>query len=168
MVTMDRAPDVILNELIAVQNDRVQAFELAARETSDTDLRTLFDELASRSHRYCNELSDEVLFLGGMPTTASTSEGRALRTRMELAAALAERDRRAILSSCATGEYAALRTYQEALDSEAAFPVRELVEKQLASLRQDHERIRKLRESTMSSTAAEKPDVGSHSFKLTM
>ena len=168
MTTIDAALTGVLNELLAVQHDRMEAYVLAGRETTDTELRTLFDELAARSHRFSNELSDEVLHLGGIPTTASTTEGRALRTRMDLSAATSLNDRRAILSACAAGESAALRVYREALDSDTELPVREMIEAQFISLRHDHERIRKLRETTPAAKAVVEPSRQRQPFKLTL
>jgi uncharacterized protein (TIGR02284 family) len=147
MISTDTAIVQVLNDLISVLNDRVEGYEQAAGETADADLKSLFTEMAARSHRFKRELASEVLHMDEEPTEIATMSGRALRTRMDLKAALIEKNRRAILSSCATGEFAALRTYREALESDAQLPVREMIEKQFIMLRHDHDRIRSLRDS---------------------
>lgn len=150
MMTKDNPIVGLLNDLIAVHNDRLAGYEQAAREVDDPDLRSLFREMTSRSHRFKSELSDEVMSMDEEPTEGATTSGRALRTRMDLQEALTIKDRKAILNSCAIGEYAALRTYREALDSDAQLPLRELIEKQFITLRQDHDRLRRLRDSSES------------------
>jgi uncharacterized protein (TIGR02284 family) len=168
MTTADATLIGVLNELLAVGHDRVEAYELARRESLDSELRSLFEELASRSRRFTNELTDEILYLGGVPTSVPIMEDRSLRTRMDLAAALSQHDRRAILSACAAGESAALRSYRQALDSDADLMVRELIEAQFIYVRRDHERIRKLRETTSTALVVAEPARRLNFFRLTL
>lgn len=57
----------MLNTLIEINNDRIEGYETASKETDETDLKTLFAQLAQTSHECKDELVDEVEALGGTP-----------------------------------------------------------------------------------------------------
>ena len=39
-----------LNELIQINNDRIEGYERASKETNETDLKLLFERFASKSN----------------------------------------------------------------------------------------------------------------------
>ncbi len=65
----------VLNELIVINNDRVDGYNTAAKETQEADLKTLFTTLAGQSSTYRSELSKKVLELGGQPADGTTNSG---------------------------------------------------------------------------------------------
>lgn len=137
-----------LNDLIRISNDRIAGYEKAEKETNDPELRPLFRELGAHSLAHRNELANEVRALGGTPAEGTTASGKVFRAWMDIKAALAGKDRKAIISSCETGEDAALETYTEALESGTPLPekVRAMVLKQKQDIQRDHDRIRSMRE----------------------
>ena len=54
-----------LNELIEINNDRVEGYETAASETNDADLKVLFANLKATSFANLVDLRAEVIRLGG-------------------------------------------------------------------------------------------------------
>jgi len=138
----------LLNDLIKINNDRIEGYEKAAKETTETELKALFNDMAQESHKNKNELIAEVTGLGGSPAEGTTASGKVYRAWMDIKAALAGRDRKAILASCEFGEDAALETYRDVLKSEEfAKKSREIVILQQNKLQQSHDKIKLLRDT---------------------
>jgi len=141
----------VLNDLIRINHDRVEGYERAAKETraEDTDLRTLFTEMANESRNYASELSRCVISHGENPAEGATAPGKIYRAWMDVKAAFTGKDRKAILSSCEFGEDAAQRAYDAALASEAEMPtdIRQMIVDEKNKLRQSHDKIKSMRDS---------------------
>jgi uncharacterized protein (TIGR02284 family) len=136
-----------LNNLIEINNDRIQGYEKAAKETKDNDLKSLFTDFALHSSANKSELSVFVLSNGGEPTEATKTTGKIFRAWMDVKAALSGNDRKTILASCITGEDAALETYDEVSKSDAPFSdnIRAVISRQRAGLQKDYDQIKTLR-----------------------
>jgi uncharacterized protein (TIGR02284 family) len=139
-----------LNNLVQINNDRIDGYEKAAKETEDKDLKDLFSQMASKSHMMKSQLSSEVIKRSGKPTESTTSSGKAFRVWMDFKAALTGKNRKAILSSCEFGEDAAQGTYEDVLKDGAELPgeIVDLISNQKSQLRADHDRVKKLRDSS--------------------
>ena len=141
----------VLNDLILINNDRIEGYEKAAAETSeeDADLRTMFNNMADESRKYVAELTKEVTTLGETPAEGTTNSGKLYRVWMGLKNSFSD-DRHSILASCEFGEDAAQKTYQQALeddDIETSSSYRELISRQKASLKQSHDLIKQYRDA---------------------
>src|SRR5690606_24463615 len=90
----------VLNTLIIINNDRIEGYETAIKETNDIDLKTLFAQFISISQKCKNELTKEVNILGGNVAHGTTTSGKFFRVWMDVKAALSGKDRKAIISSC--------------------------------------------------------------------
>ena len=138
----------LLNDLIQINNDRIEGYEKAAKETTEPELKSLFNHMAQESQKNKNELIAEVTGLGGVPAEGTTASGKVYRAWMDIKAALAGRDRKAILASCEFGEDAALEAYRDVLKSEQfANKSREIVILQQNHLQQSHDKIKLLRDT---------------------
>lgn len=150
-MTLNEKTAEILNDLIEINNDRVRGYEKASKETNtkDADLRSLFDDMATDSRRYANELSRFVRERGETPSDGTTLRGKLYRAWMDVKATFSGSDRKAILASCEFGEDAAQKAYKEALASDAELPaeVRQVIVDQQSSLKQSHDRIKKMRDA---------------------
>jgi uncharacterized protein (TIGR02284 family) len=93
-----------LNNLIQINNDRIQGYITAAKETEESDLKSLFSEMLNTSQECRRELTDAVVKLGGTPVEGTTTSGKLYRVWMDVKAALTSKDRTAILNSCEFGE----------------------------------------------------------------
>src|SRR3954471_20332376 len=87
-----------LNKLVEINNDRVQGYKTALKETEDSDLKDLFKGLVDHSFKFKNELSDLIMQAGGEPTQGTRTSGKLYRAWMDVRAALTKRDREAIVS----------------------------------------------------------------------
>jgi len=148
---MDKEKTIsIVNDLIRINNDRVEGYEKAIDELKDedADLKTLFKRYVSESRQYAGELTEEVQRLGGDPADGTTNSGKIYRVWMDLKAAITGKDRQAILNNCEYGEDAAQKAYDTALNSDVTFEttLRELIVKQKASLKSGHDEVKRLRD----------------------
>ena len=108
----------VLNSLIVINNDRIEGYEPASKETEEFDLKALFSQFISTSQQCQQELVGEVTKLGGEIAEGTTVSGKFFRVWMDVKAALTGKDRKAILNSCEFGEEAATDTYDDVLEDE--------------------------------------------------
>jgi uncharacterized protein (TIGR02284 family) len=140
----------VLNDLIRINNDRVDGYEKAISETkdSDTDLKKIFNRMAEESRSYRNELTEQVRSLGGDPASDTTASGKIYRVWMDMKASFTAHGRYSILEACEYGEDAAQKAYEKALDAENDLlpEIRTLVQNERSSLRSSHDTIKNYRD----------------------
>lgn len=150
MKTSEKTSEV-LNELIQINNDRVEGYEKAAREAGNgnQDLKSIFTDMAAESREYRSELGKYVSMYGEQPADSTTTKGKIYRAWMDIKTGFSSNDRKSILSACEYGEDAAQKAYDEALSTNAELPtdVRQLIADQKSSLKKSHDKIKKLRDS---------------------
>lgn len=138
----------VLNDLIEINNDRIEGYEKAAKQTDETDLKALFTEMAGQSRKLVSDLKAKVAAAGEEPAEGTTVRGKVYRTWMDLKAVFGGDDRKGILSSCEYGEDAAQKAYKEALsDDDLPADIRSIVAEQKSALRQSHDKIKALRDA---------------------
>lgn len=140
----------VLNTLITINNDRIEGYETAAKETDEYDLKNLFSQFASNSQRFRQELSSEVTQLGGQPAEGTKTTGKFFRVWMDVKSALTGKDRKAILSSCEFGEDNAVNTYKDILRnniSDITAAQQTLINAQYAIIKADHDKVKNMRDS---------------------
>lgn len=147
MATYEKATEV-LNDLVKINNDRVEGYEKAIVQTNEADLKALFTQMADESRKYVMELNQQLGNWGKEVQTETTASGKIYRTWMDVKRTFTGNDRHAILSSCEYGEDAAQRAYAEALGTEEPLPneLRELITRQKASLKRSHDIIKQQRD----------------------
>lgn len=141
---MDRDQSIdVLNELIEINNDRIEGYETASKETDESELKTLFSGFIATSEKCKQELVQKVISLGGTPEEGTKISGKFFRAWMDVKAALTNKDRRAILNSCEYGEDVAVDTYEKALSDsgDVSSDTYELIESQHILIKADHNRI---------------------------
>lgn len=142
----------VLNTLIEINNDRIEGYETASKETEEQDLKIFFSQLSKTSKKCNHELAIEVNKLGGTPTEETKITGKFFRVWMDVKAALTNKDRKAILSSCEYGEDVAVKTYEKALKNEGENLTTEqqsLISGQHAWIKADHEKVKVMRDAIM-------------------
>lgn len=140
----------ILNDLIQINNDRVEGYQKAIEElhVEDADLKALFVEMVRQSHRHKAALVQEVQVLGTEPESGTTTSGKIYRAWMDVKAIFTGHDRETVLNNCEFGEDAAQKAYKMALDEERlSSNLRALVTEQKADLRTSHDQIKLLRDA---------------------
>lgn len=143
-----------LNTLVEINNDRIEGYETATKETNEPDLKVLFTKLADTSRDCRIELEREVEQLGGTPAQGTKVSGKFFRAWMDVKAAITGKDRKAILESCEYGEDHALKTYEEVLEDEREHLTSgqiAMIESQYDLLKADHDAVRALRDSLVES-----------------
>lgn len=141
-----------LNSLIEINNDRIEGYEKASKETDEQDLRSLFATFIRTSEKCRTELIDEVVFLGGEPAEGTKLSGKFFRAWMDVKAALTGRDRKTILDSCEYGEDVALNTYDKVINDfgdvslSASSQLKSLLMKQRNLIKADHDQVKSMRD----------------------
>jgi len=149
MKTNNEKVITVLNGLVEINNDRVDGYETAAKETDDVALKSLFGDFASDSRQFQQELTREVLALGGEPEKGTTTSGKFYRAWMDIKAAITAKNRKMIVGSCEFGEDVALETYNAAIKSDADLTPehRRIIEMQREKIQTAHDRIKELRDT---------------------
>jgi uncharacterized protein (TIGR02284 family) len=139
-----------LNYLLRINNDRIEGYVRAAKETddSDVDLQATFHKMADESRKYKRELEEKILSLGEETATDTTVSGKIYRVWMDVKNVFTGSDRESILASCEFGEDAAQKAYNEALETDAEMDAetRQLIMEQKNSLKSSHDIIKKYRD----------------------
>ena len=140
-----------LNDLIQINNDRIEGYEKALKETKaeDADLKALFSSMISESHEIRMALGTEVNSLGGDMDSSTTTSGKLYRAWMDVKAVFTGHDRHTVLANCEAGEDAAQRAYRDALsDEDLPAYLREMVSEQQQTLKRSHDKVKALRDAT--------------------
>jgi uncharacterized protein (TIGR02284 family) len=140
----------ILNDLVAINNDRIEGYERALAETKneDGDLKKLFTSMIDESRKIRLDLASEVQSLGGEYDRGTTASGKLYRAWMDVKAVFTGHDRHTVLANCERGEDAAQRAYKEALE-ENTLPayIRTLFQEQKQTLKASHDKVKALRDA---------------------
>ena len=140
----------VLNELIIINNDRIEGYQTAADETEEQDLKSLFAKFISNSQKCKSELVSEVSRLGGEVAEGTKTSGKFFRVWMDVKAAITGKDRKVILDSCEFGEDVAMKTYEKTLKEDSANLSTEqqsLIRSQHALIKADHDKVKTMRDS---------------------
>lgn len=144
----------VLNDLVQINNDRIEGYEKARVELKDgdADLRSLFLNMIEESQKYKMALATEVAALGVDIETGTTTSGKIYRGWMDVKAIFTGHDRQTVLNNCEFGEDAAQKAYKMALEEEdLPANLRDLISDQKASLRTSHDKVKALRDSNVES-----------------
>jgi uncharacterized protein (TIGR02284 family) len=140
----------VLNDLIRINNDRVEGYQKAISNTGqgDSDLRNLFTRMADESKNYLRELNNQVQRLGGEPAAGTTSSGKVYRVWMDVKSGFSSSERKSVLEECEYGEDAAQKAYDKALepDNDLSPEVRTLIQREKTTLRASHDTIKSYRD----------------------
>ncbi len=149
----------VLNTLIEINNDRIEGYETASKETKETELQTLFYKLGQTSHKNKAELVQEVSKLGGTPVEGTRITGKFFRVWMDVKAALTGNDRKLILDSCEYGENVAIDIYKDQLKNnieEFSALQQIMLQAQLLFLKADHEVVKSMCDAAAVASDAKK------------
>ncbi|MGZ3767101.1 MAG: ferritin-like domain-containing protein [Mucilaginibacter sp.] len=142
----------ILNDLILINNDRIEGYEKALKEVEESrehlELQPLFLRLIDDSRRYRVELGTEIAALGKDLVTGTSLPGKLHRAWMSVKETFTGNDIHSLLEECETGEDAIKRAYRDALDEGVlASYIREMLMNHQDELMEAHEEIKSLRDS---------------------
>jgi uncharacterized protein (TIGR02284 family) len=140
----------ILNDLIKINNDRIEGYTRAIEELKegDEDLKVLFSNMIDDSRQARLALGTEVQALGGEMDTSTTNSGKVYRAWMDVKAVFTGKDRHTVLSNCEFGEDVALKAYATALsDENLPAYLREMVSRQRQIIKGSHDEVKAFRDA---------------------
>ncbi len=106
----------ILNELLKINNDRIEGYKKVLKEVNDYDLRSVLVSLLEESKKFEVELALEILKHGGTPLVgSSTLAGKVYRFWIEVKEIFTGKDRSLILRACEFAEEEVRKTCKRAL-----------------------------------------------------
>ena len=138
----------VFNSLITINNNRIEGYETASKETTDADLKSLFFHLAQSSLKCKRELIYEIRKMGGEPLEGDgTISNTFSQVWTDIKGAFTKHDRLSLLKSCAYDENVA---YYDSLNNNLAFLGAEqqtILNKQYLSVSAGLSKIQALRDS---------------------
>ena len=148
---MNEQKEVIstINNLIETLKDGQEGFKQAAEGVKDPRLKSLFNDYSLQRSRFATELQSEARVLGeSEPETSSSAAGALHRAWINLKSAVTSGDDRAILAECERGEDSAVEEYEKAMRDNLSASLREIVARHYAEIKNAHDRIKNLRNTT--------------------
>lgn len=147
-VLPDRRIADVLQDLATVCRDSQEGYRTAADQTSDGELKSLFEECAQRRGREADELDKLIRDHGGEPASRSGSmAGQAHRVFVALRAALSRSDRAAALYEVARGESYAEAAFDRAKRARLDGTARDTVMRLHDSVKQSRDKFRRMAEA---------------------
>jgi uncharacterized protein (TIGR02284 family) len=138
----------VLNTLTATLNDSVNGYREAAEHAEDRQLKELFRRSADERSQIANDLRDEVRRQGGNPDDDGTLLGKTHQRFLDLKAAIAGRDDKAIVNEVERGEDYLKAKFKAAAESDAlSAESRAVVEQVYQLVLRGHDRVSKLKHS---------------------
>ena len=135
----------IVNEVVETLNERAEGYQRAADHVKDPSIESIFREYTVQSKRYISELQ---------PFSDSTPEeigkgpmGAIYQGWMNLKEKITGYDTKNILGDCISGEEAAIKVYQSALnDEEVPADLKNILSKQFTDISTAHDNVKKLKQ----------------------
>jgi uncharacterized protein (TIGR02284 family) len=138
-----------INNLIETLRDGQEGFKQAAEGVKDPQLKSLFNEYSQQRSQFATELQSQARSLGEPePETSSSAAGALHRTWINLKSAVTRGDDHAILAECERGEDSAVEKYEKAMRNDLSAPLREIVARQYREIKNAHDRVKNLRDTT--------------------
>jgi uncharacterized protein (TIGR02284 family) len=149
MTTISVETIEILNDLIEINNDRIEAYKLALKDLKieDQALSPLFLRMIDESEKNNRILSREVDILGGEAERGTSLEGKIYRAWMNVRTTFTGKTKHHILQNCEINEDASLEAYRTAIQcEELSGYLREMISDQLDELLHSHDSIKRVRD----------------------
>ena len=142
-MTQQKSIDLI-NNLLELNNDRIEGYDNAAKETEETELKDLFHQLMKTSYTNKEQLVAHIYQLDGTPVHGTRITGKFFRVWMDVKAFLTGKDRVSILDSCEYGEKVIRDAYNDTLKNNSedlSIPQKVLLNLQLKGLLVDQAKL---------------------------
>jgi uncharacterized protein (TIGR02284 family) len=141
-----------INTLIETLKDGQEGFRQASEAVEDPQLKSLFNEYSRQRSRFASDLQSEAQRFGeSTPEESGSAAGAMHRAWIDLKSAIATKQDHAILAECERGEDSAVKEYKKAMENSLPAPLREIVSRQYTEIKDVHDRIKNLRDTTKKS-----------------
>jgi uncharacterized protein (TIGR02284 family) len=144
MISPNREVVGALRDLFQTCKDGEHAYRTAAHFVKPEDLKALLEGYAQQRAGYAAELHGEIERLGGHAGTSGTMAGTLQQGWTRIQSAVTGGDEQALLAECGRGDDSARKQCEEVLKQDLSADVRGLVRRQLAGIREAHDRIQAL------------------------
>lgn len=140
-----------LNDLVKINNDRIQGYEKAIEDTKDADLDDLFRHYIVQSQGFRSQLADHIVRIDGLAVSDATStdiSSKIHQAWIDIKSAVTGKDRNTVLSSVEFGENAAIDAYQSAIEKDhiPAY-IKEDLQKQVTEIKASYDKIKSLEQA---------------------
>ncbi|MDB5460197.1 MAG: hypothetical protein JWO72_1938 [Caulobacteraceae bacterium] len=136
----------VLNSLIETTLDSANGYRQAAQNVRDPELRSMFEQHASRREQISSELQGEVRSFGGEPNTHQSMLGKAHNKFVELKKAVTGGSDKAVIDEVERGEDVIKHKFEKAAkEDDLPLPVRDVVSRAYGSIKADHDEISRLK-----------------------
>ena len=137
-----------LNDLVKINNDRIQGYEKAIEDNEDAQLDDLFRHYVVQSQKFRSQLAEHIVRIDGTAVTDATSTdvgSKIHRAWIDIKSAITGKDRDTVLSSVEFGESAAVEAYKNAIEKDhlPAY-IKEDLTKQLSELNEAYDKMKSL------------------------
>jgi uncharacterized protein (TIGR02284 family) len=137
-----------LNDLVKINNDRIQGYEKAIEDNEDPKLDDMFRHYVIQSQNFRSQLADHIVRIDGLAVsdvTSTDTTSKLHRAWIDIKSALTGKDRDSVLSSVEYGESAAVEAYEDAIENDniPAY-IKEDIQKQLTELKASHAKIKSM------------------------
>ncbi|WP_428331675.1 DUF892 family protein [Mucilaginibacter sp.] len=140
----------VINDLIHINNDRVEGFEKAIQdlEHENNELTAVFNKLAGESQANADQLTQIVQQSGADAEEGTSTAGSLHRAWLDVKSVFTGADLEAILSECECGEDAIKGAYKSALDPGHALnpELTAILKQQLIGINGGHDLIKSFRD----------------------
>jgi uncharacterized protein (TIGR02284 family) len=137
-----------MNDLLKTSRDGEIGFRAAAQQIKSVNLKSVCETAASRCGAGVAELESHIRALGGEPSASGTLSGSLHRAWSNIKSSVTTMDDRAVLAECESAEDAAKNAYEAALKKDLPADIRIVIERQYQGVKENHDRVRDLRDST--------------------
>lgn len=140
-----------LNELVKINNDRIQGYEQAVKDNEDPQLDDLFRHYIIQSEQFRSQLADHIVRIDGLAVADVNStdvSSKFHRIWIDIKSAVTGKSRDTVLSSVEFGENAAVEAYKTAMEKDhlPAY-IKEDLQKQLTQLQEAMQKIKALHQA---------------------
>ena len=142
--TNEKSADM-LNELIEITRDGERFYLDAAKKVRSQELKGIFRQMAQVRQDLIDDLGDQVLARGDVPSGDRTLAGTARKLYADALATIRADEEPVYVAELEEAEDRLLDHYRGALD-EAPLPVREILERHLPTVRAAHSRMKRLKD----------------------
>jgi uncharacterized protein (TIGR02284 family) len=129
---MESAKEIteVLDHLMRINRDRVEAYTHASYDTSSSDLKDIFSQMADESRRNITDLTREIMNYYYSPPLKELEEREIYKKWKKEHFQINHQNISMVLSLCESSESAALKAYQESMVLLSRTPSAELVSRQ--------------------------------------